>query len=195
MAELSRGLAALAASFALGLAALAPVAAVAEGGVPTAAEADTAAPAETSPTPPGTGPVTHLPLPRFVSMRGESANARRGPSLDQRVDWEFRHPGMPLEVTAEYGNWRRVQDVDGKGGWVHQALISGTRTALVTGSERVALREKPDATARIVAEADPGVIGRLNACAGAWCEITAGGHEGWLPRTAIWGVGPDETLE
>ena len=58
------------------------------------------------------GPVTNLPLPRFVSMRAETANARRGPSLDQRVDWEFVRRGLPLEVTAEYGQWRRVRDAE-----------------------------------------------------------------------------------
>ncbi len=89
------------------------------------------------------GPVTNLPLPRFVSMRGESANARRGPSLDQRVDWEFVQQGLPLEVTAEYGQWRRVRDADGAGGWVHHALLSGVRTALVRGDAAVALRAGP----------------------------------------------------
>ncbi|TPE50194.1 SH3 domain-containing protein [Amaricoccus solimangrovi] len=172
-----------------GLAALASLAAAApaeEAAAPAAAPQAVAS---------GVGPVTHLPLPRFVSMRGETANARRGPSLDQRVDWEFRHRGMPLEVTAEYGNWRRVRDVDGKGGWVHHALLSGTRTALVIGADRVALRDRPEEAARIVALADPGAIGRIDACAGAWCEISAAGSEGWLPRAAIWGVSPDETID
>lgn len=141
------------------------------------------------------GPVTHLPLPRFVSLRGENANARRGPSLDQRVDWAFLHRGMPLEVTAEYGNWRRVRDAEGQGGWVHHALLSGARTAVILGTERVELREEPDPAARVVAVAEPGVIGRLAACRGAWCEIGAGGSEGWLPRAALWGVGPDEIIE
>ena len=85
---------------------------------------------------PARGPVTNLPLPRFVSMRAESANARRGPSLDQRVDWEFVHRGLPLEITAEYGQWRRVRDADGAGGWVHHALLSGVRTALVRARRR-----------------------------------------------------------
>lgn len=143
----------------------------------------------------GVGPVTRLPLPRFVSMRGESANARRGPSLDQRVDWEFRHRGMPLEVTGEYGNWRRVRDVEGKGGWVHHALLSGTRTALVIGSDPVPLRERPEEAARVVAIAEPGVIGRIDACEDAWCAIIADGREGWLPRAVIWGVGPGEVID
>ena len=87
--------------------------------------------------------MTNLPLPRFVSMRAESANARRGPKLDQRVDWEFVRRGLPLEVVAEYGQWRRVRDAEGDGGWVHHTLLSGVRTALVRGEAPVALRAGP----------------------------------------------------
>jgi SH3-like domain-containing protein len=141
------------------------------------------------------GPVTHLPLPRFVSMRSDTANVRRGPSLDQRVDWEFVHRGLPLEITAEYGQWRRVRDADGAGGWIHSALLSGVRTALVQGTAAVPLRAGPDDATAVRAMAEPGVVGRLRACEGAWCEISAEGIEGWLPRVAIWGVGPDETVE
>lgn len=143
----------------------------------------------------GVGPVTHLPLPRFVSLRAETANARRGPSLDQRVDWEFVRRGIPLEITGEYGNWRRVRDGDGAGGWVHQTLLSGVRTALILGKEAVALRNKPEEGAVIVAVLEPGVVARLESCDGAWCEVTADRIDGWLPRAAIWGVGPDETIE
>jgi SH3-like domain-containing protein len=141
------------------------------------------------------GAVTNLPLPRFVSMRAGSANARRGPSLDQRVDWEFVRRGLPLEITAEYGQWRRVRDADGVGGWVHHALLSGVRTALVEGDAAVPLRAGPSADAAVRAMAEPGVVGRIEACEGDWCAIAAGGFEGWLPRAAIWGVGPDETIE
>jgi len=144
---------------------------------------------------PGRGPVTNLPLPRFVSMRAETANARRGPSLDQRVDWEFVRRGLPLEVTAEYGQWRRVRDAEGYGGWVHHMLLSGVRTALILGEAPVPLRADPGEGAAVRALAEPGVVGRLEACAGAWCEIDAGGVEGWLPRAALWGVGPEEELD
>ncbi|MFO1106115.1 MAG: SH3 domain-containing protein [Amaricoccus sp.] len=141
------------------------------------------------------GPVTHLPLPRYVSLRAESANARRGPSMDQRVDWEFVRRGMPLQITAEYGNWRRVRDADGAGGWVHQTMLSGTRTALVLGTEPVEIRADPDPGTPIRARVEPGVVARLNACAGAWCEITVDGERGWLSRSAIWGAGPEETFD
>ena len=42
------------------------------------------------------GAVTNLPLPRFVSIRADSANARRGPGLDHRVDWEFVRRNLRL---------------------------------------------------------------------------------------------------
>ena len=81
---------------------------------------------------PATGPVTGLPLPRFVSLKAREARARRGPSLEHRVDWLYRRRGLPLLVTAEHGHWRRVEDIEGYGGWVHYSLISGARTAIVT---------------------------------------------------------------
>lgn len=148
-----------------------------------------------APPGPARGAVTNLPLPRFVSMRAESANARRGPSLDQRVDWEFVRMGLPLRVTAEYGNWRRVEDADGAGGWVHHTLLSGVRTALVTGSVAVPLHSAPEDDSAVRAMAEPGVIGRLEACHDAWCEISSGRASGWLPRAALWGVDPMETID
>jgi len=64
---------------------------------------------------------------------------RRGPSLTHRIDWIFKRRGMPLQVTAEFGNWRRVRDRDGAGGWIHYSLLSGVRTVLVE-KDMLALR-------------------------------------------------------
>lgn len=141
------------------------------------------------------GPETNLPLPRFVSIRAETANARRGPGLEHRVDWAFVQRGLPVEVTAEYGHWRRIRDADGLGGWVHYSLLSGSRTVLVLGSAPVPLRAKPDEQAVVRALAEPGAVARLEACAEVWCEIGADGLSGWLPRAVLWGVGPDESVE
>lgn len=141
------------------------------------------------------GPVTSLPLPRYVSMRAESANARRGPSLDQRVDWEFLKRGLPLRITAEYGQWRRVEDADGLGGWVHQALLSGTRTGLVQGETAVGLRRKAGEAAGTVALLEPGVIVRIESCEGGWCAVTAGKFDGYLPQAVLWGVDPGEAFD
>lgn len=141
------------------------------------------------------GAVTSLPLPRYVSLRGSEANARRGPSTSQRVDWTFVRRGLPLLITAEYGNWRRVQDAEGAGGWVHYMLLSGVRTALVQGDAPLPLRAKAEDGAQIRAFAEPGVIAKVAHCLGAWCELETGGVKGWVPRAVLWGVTPDETID
>lgn len=141
------------------------------------------------------GPVTNLPLPRFVSIRAGEANARRGPGLDYRVDWAFVQRGLPVEVTAEHGQWRRVRDADGLGGWVHQSLLSGARTVLVQGAETVPLRARPEAGATLRALVEPGALARLEACDGQWCRIDADGYDGWVAREALWGVRPGEDFD
>ena len=138
--------------------------------------------------------VTNLPLPRFVSMKAAEGNVRRGPSLNHRIDWVFKRRGMPLEVTAEYGHWRRVQDRDGQGGWVHYALLSGIRTVLIE-EDMLQVRARPQEGAPVVAAFELGVVAQLGACDPIWCEVTAGGHTGWTRKENLWGVDADELRE
>ena len=133
------------------------------------------------------GPETGLPMPRFVSMKANEGNVRRGPSRAHRIDWVFVRRGMPLMVTAEHGHWRRVEDRDGIGGWIHYTLISGTRTVIVD-RDMLAIHAKPDETSSIKAHLELGVIAKLGECQTAGCRVTAGGFRGWAPQTALWGI-------
>jgi SH3-like domain-containing protein len=137
------------------------------------------------------GPATGLPMPRFVSLKSSEANVRRGPSLNHRVDWVFRHRGTPLEITAEFENWRRVRDADGAGGWVHYTLLSGVRTVLVR-VENSPLYDQPRENSNIRARAEDGVIARLGSCTLDWCELSVDGNSGWMPKSVLWGVSADE---
>lgn len=137
------------------------------------------------------GSVTNLPLPRYVSLKVAEGNARRGPSLSHRIDWVFTRRDMPLQVVAEYGNWRRVQDKDGAGGWVHYSLLSGVRTVLIE-TDLVELRARPEPQSPVRAQAELGVVAHLGECRPEWCKIQADGISGWVPKSALWGVGTDE---
>ena len=101
---------------------------------------------------------------------------------------------MPLKITDEYGHWRRVQDIEGAGGWMHYSLLSGARTVIVR-EDMVALRMKPEDRATINAHAEAGVIARLGECSLDWCRIRAGGHRGWVQKSSLWGVMPEEIRE
>ncbi len=143
---------------------------------------------------PTVGPVTHLPMPRFVSLKSNEANVRRGPSLTHRIDWVFTRRDMPLQIVAEYGHWRRVIDRDGMGGWVHYAMLSGTRTVIIDQNMEP-LYARPDERSPEAAMLEAGVIARIEHCDKDWCRLSTGGYRGWSPKTALWGVGPDEIVD
>ncbi|MGR3783186.1 MAG: SH3 domain-containing protein [Albimonas sp.] len=142
----------------------------------------------------GVGPITGLPMPRFVSLKATKANVRRGPGMTHRVDWVFVRQGMPLEVIAEYGHWRRVRDPEGASGWLHYSMIRGNRTALVT-AETTDLRLEPAPGAPVSARAERGVVFEIEACQRDWCEVEKDGVDGWAAKADLWGVGPEEIFD
>ena len=137
---------------------------------------------------------TVLPVPRFVTLRSDKVNVRTGPGEQYPIDWVFTRKDMPVEIVAEFEHWRRIRDVDGTEGWVHERMLQGRRGVMITGSVRP-LRRQPIANAGIVARAEPGVVARLLECQGPWCRVDAGEATGWVRRDEVWGVFPDETVE
>jgi len=137
------------------------------------------------------GPVTNLPMPRFVSMKAGEGFARRGPSKSHRIDWVYKHRNIPLMVTGEYEHWRRVQDIDGQGGWMHFRLLSGVRTVMFKG-KKTPLRRRDYEGAGAVAFAEQGVIAKLDQCSKDWCKVHIGREKGWVMKTEVWGVTAEE---
>ncbi|MEQ6250038.1 SH3 domain-containing protein [Sulfitobacter sp. HNIBRBA3233] len=140
------------------------------------------------------GQVTKRPIPRFVSMKASEGNVRRGPSLSHRIDWVFKRRDMPLRITAEHGHWRRVEDRDGMGGWVHYSLLSGTRTVIIE-KDMLSLHASPDARAQVVAALELGVVARVSECQAEWCLLRSGGYKGWAPKARVWGVQAAEIFD
>ena len=161
----------------------------AEGGEAAMAKAPKAR--DEAPRDPSKGAVTGLPIPRYVSLKGTEGNARRGPGLTHRIDWVFTREGMPLKITAEYEHWRRVEDADGAGGWIHYMLLSGVRSVLVT-KDMAEAHSAPDMGSDVLFQNELNVVGRLVQCLPDWCRIMVEGEKGWLPKEDLWGVKPDE---
>jgi SH3-like domain-containing protein len=145
------------------------------------------------------GRETGLAVPRFVSLRSREARMRIGPSLDYGTQWIYRVAGLPLEITAEYGNWRQVRDSDGVSGWMHRALLASNRTAVIGPwiFANVPLRAEPTTSARTLASLTARVRLSIDNCNGSWCKVEVTGHhlEGFVRQTNLWGVYPNETIK
>jgi SH3-like domain-containing protein len=145
-----------------------------------------------------TGSVSGLPVPRFVSLKSDRVNVRSGPNKDQEVRWVYTRAGMPVEITAEFENWRRIRDWEGAEGWVYHSLLSGKRSAVVVPdlkNDLVPLYEKADPKSPETARLQSGVLGMLKSCTGAWCEFTGKNFDGWIRQERIWGAYPNEKVE
>src|ERR1700737_2206080 len=118
-----------------------------------------------------------LPVPRYVSLKSDHVNVRAGPTKDNDVAWVYTRSGLPVEITAEFENWRRVRDSEGAEGWVYHSLLSGRRTAVIT--------------ARLQA----GVVAQVKHCASGWCHVAGNGFDGWIEQQRLWGVYADEKVD
>jgi SH3-like domain-containing protein len=144
-----------------------------------------------------TGSVTGLPVPRFVSLKPSDTPMREGPGKDHHIKWIFKRAGMPVEVTAEFDNWRRVRDSEGAEGWIFHSRLSGKRTAMVDSKSREpeALYQSPGADAEVVAVLEQGVIGEVDNCESGWCRIHGKAFDGYMPQNRLWGVYINEVIE
>jgi len=139
-----------------------------------------------------------LPVPRFVSLKADRVNVRGGPDKEHDVAWIYTRIGWPVEITAEFENWRRIRDLDGTEGWVYHSMLSGKRTASVklkSKTEIAPLYAKPDTQSAVEARLQSGVLGIVKHCTGAWCRLVGEGFDGWIEQNRLWGVYPDEKIE
>lgn len=145
-----------------------------------------------------TGTATGLPIPRYVSLKPSDTPMREGPSKEHRIKWVFKREGLPVEITAEFENWRRVRDVEGTEGWVYHSRLSSRRTALVAPWSKeptLALQDGDSDNTGVVARLQPSVLATVEICNGRWCRISGEGYRGWMKQDQLWGVYPGEAVK
>ncbi|OZG32401.1 hypothetical protein RiCNE_01860 [Rickettsia endosymbiont of Culicoides newsteadi] len=133
-----------------------------------------------------------LPIPRFAAIKANEVNARVGPTIRAPIEWVFIKKGEPVEIIAEYEQWRQIQDIKGEGGWVHSSVLSGKRSVIVVSPELVALTKVPDDQNKIIVKVSNQVRCLLNKCKKDHCQVRCKNYTGWLPKKILWGVYKDE---
>jgi SH3-like domain-containing protein len=135
------------------------------------------------PTPSG------LPVPRWVSLKFDTVNARSAPGDDSRLLWVYRTRGLPVQVVAETAEWRRICDPERGLAWVHRRTTDGRRMAWRLKPGALPLHAKADASSRTVAFLAPRALADLDRCnKDAWCKLKAGHNAGWVPAAEVWGA-------
>ena len=144
----------------------------------------------------------HRQRPAGAALRqpeiGPGQCARR-PDQGSRRGLGLHPPGLPVEITAEFENWRRIRDGRAPKAGSTTRCCRGTRTAVVTARakdqliavSRAARADEGDVTAQL----QPGVLAQVKRCNGNWCRVTGNGFDGWIPQERLWGVYPNEKVD
>lgn len=133
-------------------------------------------------------------ITRFASLRADDVNVRAGPGVRYPVKWKFVQRNMPVQVIAEFDTWRKIRDWEGAEGWVHRAMLSAKRSLIMVGQGQTMRKDATDDSAA-VARLASGYVVMVSRCRLDWCEVDAGGYEGWVKRDGVWGVFPGEKLQ
>lgn len=128
------------------------------------------------------------PVPRYVTLKFATVNARAGPGDDHKLLFVYRTKGLPLQVVAETSEWRRVCDPEGQVAWVHKRVTDGRRSVINMGQRPEPLYRKPKAGAQPAAFLNVRALASLVRCQKGWCKVSVDGADGWVREGALWGT-------
>ena len=134
-------------------------------------------------------------VPRFAIVKSNQVNARTGPGSSYSIDWVFVSKGEPIKIIAEFEQWRKVEDVEGKGGWVHSSVLSPKRSVVIISNNIQKLFVNAEESSRVVAKLEPQVRCSLDKCKDHWCKIKCDSYKGWIETKYLWGVLTSEEEE
>ena len=135
-------------------------------------------------------------LPRFVSLRSSPVNARSGPGVKYPIEWVYMQKSMPVEVIAEFEDWRQVRDWQGSETWIKSQMLNAKRYVKVVTPGENNLYAKSNYKAKIVARVEDEVVGELKKCPANndFCLVKFNNIEGWIQRQSLYGLFDKEVV-
>lgn len=140
-------------------------------------------------------PAAARDMPYYASIKSDEANIRSGPSVRYPILWLYKRHSWPVQITATFERWRKISDIHGEVGWIHESLLSNKRYVLIKTDGSLELYRLPLLTAAKVAIVENGVIAELQECKNEWCKVQAENIEGWVESKNLWGVNKYEVVE
>ena len=129
-----------------------------------------------------------LKIPRIVSTKNSLTFMRTGPGKEYPIMFEINLKGYPVEIIAEFNNWRKINTKNNLSGWIHTQLLSSFRTGLVITN--TPLKRRPSFSSKTLAKLLPDLLIKVKKCKLEWCNIEVFKNKkffDWVKKTTIWG--------
>ena len=131
------------------------------------------------------GSATGRTIPRYVSLKSDKVNLRRGPGKEFQVDWVYHRKHLPVRIVLEYQAWRKIEDFEGYSGWVHASLLSGRKSFIVINDAPLKAMPKDDSITIVYLEKN--VLLDPKYCEEHWCKVRIHKYNGWISKKLVWG--------
>ena len=129
-----------------------------------------------------------LDIPRMVSLKKVPVYMRTGPGSEYPIKYEYNKTKYPMNIIAEFNNWRKVTTINNIKGWIHTSLLSSFKTGLIL--ETTILKKLPFDKSRSIAKLVPNLLVEIKECKEIWCKILIiknKSYTGWVKKRLIWG--------
>lgn len=136
-------------------------------------------------------PIAHAEtVPYYASIKSKEANIRTGPSPRYPIQWVYQRKSWPVKVVATFETWRKISDIYGEIGWIHQNLLTRKRHVIINtnNDELVKSYRLPVDNAGVTQLLENGVIAELVKCENDWCQIKIKRDKSWIKAASLWGV-------
>ncbi|MBR1734449.1 MAG: hypothetical protein IJ730_03220 [Alphaproteobacteria bacterium] len=125
----------------------------------------------------------------FVSLKSSEVNMRVGPGKEYPISWIFMRANLPMQLIAEFDQWRKVKFIDGTVGWVHKNMISRKNSAIVIDNNAIMYRHA--STKYPIAKVEKYVIVKVIKKDDNWVKVSINNQKGWIDKKNLWGVNED----
>jgi SH3-like domain-containing protein len=136
-------------------------------------------------------------VPRFESLKSNNILMRVGPGANYPIQWEYHRTHLPMEIIAEFEDWRKVRDKTGDSGWIHKSMLSQKRYVIIMQDDLL-LRKNEDPESKAVGRFQENSIAQIVKCNALNCflmaKTPASTVKGWAPRRHLWGLYSHEAV-
>ena len=129
-----------------------------------------------------------LDIPRMASLKKVPVYMRTGPGYEYPIKYEYYKANYPMNIIAEFNNWRKVNTINNIKGWIHTSLLSSLKTGLIL--EATMLKNLPFNKSRSIAKLLPNLLLEIKECKESWCKVLIiknKAYTGWVEQDIIWG--------
>ena len=124
---------------------------------------------------------------KYLITKYDEVNVRNGPGLNNLILFKILKKGYPLLIVENFEDWFRIEDVEGRKGWVSKTQLSNQLSAIVISSAEN-IYKFPNRNSKVLAIVKRNFVIEVAKCRENWCKVSEKEIKGWVNKDGLWGI-------